>query len=484
MRIKRMLFPLALVLFLLSAASAETFGIACPAALRPYEEAQIAVTVTEAGTLTISVADATLQEKDIVTDAPVQAGQNLFSYNALSYNGQPLKTGNYVLTAELKTQAGETRTATCTAKILAPKAALEYALPSADQLYLSQTDPWYLDVKLSAKGTIVCDYASADAPQTVLYSTSTSALDPLKSYRAYWKGQDKKKNPLPAGEYVVTAYCAENPMYQIKNTVTLREGAGESLPVETSVGDWFPAQDATEAEIWEKLMEPVVIIDAAQMSRGKFYEKPDEKSKLLGSVYGTTVAVRVLELGVGKFAKIGAYCSFDGEYREGYILQKYLKTVRPNAHYAAVLDKKKQTMDVYADGKKLGTMRVSTGLMTGHNYAAETRGGVYLTYDRLTDFHDNGYRYDYAIRIDGPNLIHQIGYTYASAVKADFSKQQAMLGTKASHGCVRMDNLITENSGGVNAYWCWTHFSVRTKIIMIDDTQERQALLAELKKKK
>ena len=41
-----------------------------------------------------------------------------------------------------------------------------------------------------------------------------------------------------------------------------------------------------------------------------------------------------------------------------------------------------------------------------------------------------------------------------------------MLGTKASHGCIRMDPRTTEENGGINAWWVWTHLGHDTKIIV------------------
>lgn len=482
-RMKKFLFPLLLFLMLLSVcvgAQAEGLSISAPATLTPYRPADIIVSVPADGTLSVHVSDTTLTEQDIVTNISVTAGEQRFSYDGLSYNGQPLRLGEYALTAEFVSGTGEAKTAQCAVKVLAPLASIEYALPLTDTLYQNQSEPWYLDVKLSAKRTVIADFALASAPEDILYSASVSAREALKNYRIAWKGLDRKKNALPTGEYIIRTYSKENPSHVIENHVQLVSGAPEKPAVEVS-GDWYPENYDDDAVVWAKLMEPITVIDAAQMSRAQFYEKPNENSKLVGSVYGTTVAVRVLELNVGKFARIGAYCSYDGEYREGYILQKYLKTVYPNTRYGAVIDKAAQTMTVYGDGQKLGVMQVSTGVMAKNDLAAETRAGVYLTFDRITDFHENGFRYDYPIRIDGPHLIHQMGYTYSGTVKADFTKQSALLGTKASHGCVRMNAVPTAGSGGINAYWCWTHFCVRTKIIVIDDTEARQAQLLELK---
>lgn len=474
------LLSLMMFLWMGCAQSEETLKVTAPGSISPYQVVQVAVAAPGKGTVTIHVAGAYFSYRDIVTNAEVDGGETVFSYNGLSYNGQPLHQGDYTLTFVWNGEDGSEASTQSQLKVLSPLPAIEYALPLTDSLYIGQTDPWYIDLKLSAKGKIQCDFFSVDDLKTPVYTASVDANAPLKNYRIAWKGTGKKNAALPAGQYVIRSYAVENPNYVIENTVSLLEGALQTIPL-TVTESWYPETYDDDAVVWAKLMEPVVVVDAAQMSRAKFYEKPNEASRLVGSIYGTTVAVNVLELNVGKFAKIGAYCSFDGEYREGYMLQKYLKFVYPNTRYGVVLDKNTQTMTVYENGKKLGVMKVSTGLMTGTDFAAETRAGVYLTFDRLTDFHQDGMRYDYPIRIDGPHLIHQMGYTYSSSVSANFSVQTPLLGQKASHGCVRMNSDITEESGGVNAYWCWTHFCVRTKFIIIDDTQARQARMAELK---
>ena len=48
----------------------------------------------------------------------------------------------------------------------------------------------------------------------------------------------------------------------------------------------------------------------------------------------------------------------------------------------------------------------------------------------------------------------------------DFSAEMETLGTKASHGCVRVDARITEENNGINAWWIWTHMGHDTKIIV------------------
>ena len=177
------------------------------------------------------------------------------------------------------------------------------------------------------------------------------------------------------------------------------------------------------------------------------------------------------------FAKVGAWRHEDGEYIEGYVQQKKLFNVIPNVHYGILIDKNTQQMTIYEDGVKIGQIAVSTGLMDQDKLFRETRAGAFLTTDRIINFKNEGYMYNYAIRIDGGNLLHTLGCKIRNN-KWDYSDHLAVLGTKASHGCVRMDTRMNEQ--GLNAYWLWTHIPYYTKVLVIDDPEARHARLAEI----
>ena len=154
----------------------------------------------------------------------------------------------------------------------------------------------------------------------------------------------------------------------------------------------------------------------------------------------------------------------------------------PNTRYGAVVDKAGQTMRIYDDGRCIGTVAVSTGLQQDGAMLAnsETRAGAFLVGSRWTRFRDDGYTYQYPVRIDGANLIHQVGWRTRHGFPAGLADQLPMLGRRASHGCVRVDPRPGEASGGINAYWIWTHFAHNTKVLVIDDPETRHARMDEL----
>ena len=112
--------------------------------------------------------------------------------------------------------------------------------------------------------------------------------------------------------------------------------------------------------------------------------------------------------------------------------------IRPDDRYGAIVDKKKQTMTVYEYGKKLGTVLISTGETTAVSRKADTHSGAYLMGTRMESFLQDGRYYNYPVRIDGFNLIHQAGYARESGLR-DFGEELEALGTRASHGCIRVD---------------------------------------------
>ena len=133
-----------------------------------------------------------------------------------------------------------------------------------------------------------------------------------------------------------------------------------------------------------------------------------------------------------------------------------------------LIDKKEQTLTVFEDGKRIGTVPVSTGLVTPGNAYRETPAGAFLT-DVHTgaSFAQDGYRYEYPLRYDGGNYIHGVGYV-RNGRSRDYSTNQQQLGKKASHGCTRVSLFLREDSP-INMYWLWIHLPYHTRIIVLDD---------------
>ncbi len=185
-----------------------------------------------------------------------------------------------------------------------------------------------------------------------------------------------------------------------------------------------------------------------------------------GSISARTAAVRVLEVD-GGWCRVAAWRQAVGEYMEGWVQTEKLTVIPSRLHYGALINKKNHTMTVYEDGKRIGRIRVSTGLLNAANPLAATPPGVYLIGSRMKDFQMDGYHYDYPIRLHGDYLLHTVGYKTKDSVRY-YTEELEDLGGEASHGCVRMDIRATEESGGLNAWWVWTHLGRDTRVIVTE----------------
>ena len=128
-------------------------------------------------------------------------------------------------------------------------------------------------------------------------------------------------------------------------------------------------------------------------------------------------------------------------------------------------------------GEKVGTLLVSTGKAEKNRLYQETSAGCFLTGCHRVNFSTNGKKYDYVIQYDGGNLLHQIPYDWGQN-KKDFTNGRGYLGAKASHACIRIQAEPDEN--GLNAYWLFTHLPYHTRVIILDDPQEREATKEQL----
>jgi len=232
---------------------------------------------------------------------------------------------------------------------------------------------------------------------------------------------------------------------------------------------FLPTPGMTDAEIWQLMMAPSVVVDIDFYKHQPVYVAPDEESESLGTLHGQTQAVRLLEIGES-WSRVGAWNHEEGEYIEGWVPTARLKTVSPGTEYGLLLDKKAQTLTVYARGERLGTVQVSTGMMEKNNLDQETAAGSFLTGYHRVNFSTNGLRYDYVIQYDGGNMMHQIPYAWGKG-KKDFTPGASRLGSKASHACIRVQAEAGE--GGINAYWLWQRLPFRTRLLILDDPEER-----------
>ena len=397
----------------------------------------------------------------VVTDLPVEAGETAVPWDGLSWHGEPLPAGKVSLRVSLQAYEGEDREVSVEARVANPLCAAVSCLPEADS-FCPGSEILRIECGLSRKGKMKLEIASAEDPGKVLRTLQGKASDTVPVILK-WDGKDRKHRLLPAGEYLLTAYSDALPGYRVTASVSLT-AEPVSLPGVFETGEVLPADPDDDEAVWAALTAPAVV-GAGSEGQGLYLMKKKKYSPG-GSISARTAAVRVLETGPDGWCRVAAWRQAVGEYMEGWVQAEKLTVIAPRLHYGALINKKDHTMTVYEDGKRIGSIQVSTGLLNAANPLAATPPGVYLIGSRMKDFQREGFHYDYPIRLHGDYLLHTVGYKTKDSVRY-YTRELEDLGGAASHGCVRMDIRGGEN-GGLNAWWVWTHLGRDTRVIIID----------------
>lgn len=449
----------------LCAAADEMVTVAVEGDVKGFADNPITVTSTEEGRLTLTISDSYNVYRTITVER-VSAGTTIVPWDGLGENQERLASGSYTLTAEIETVSG--KSLSTAAEITAGRCgqAVLFALPSSDTLYLEGNEKWFAEVKLIRAGTVVIEYCRADDPGTPLYTQQKQMGTGVNNLR--WDGKLARQAQEP-GEYLLRIYPKDNPSWGKEVCVTLAAGAEPVLPL-TVTETYLPAEDASDEEIWRVMMQPSAVLDIKSTSHQKVYDQPSKQGKVLGTLHGSSQGVKVLEIRDDGWALIGAWNHEDGSYVEGYVQKERLTMVQPSEEYGLLLNKKAQTLTLFYHGARMATLHISTGLVAKNKLIRETPAGAFLTLEHMDDFASEGYKYAYVIRYDGGNLLHQLGYKDRGG-RRDFYDQSIQLGKKASHGCVRLP--FTPGEGNINAYWMWTHLPYHTRVMILDDPEER-----------
>lgn len=457
-------------MLLFPGARAGELSVRPPESIIPYAQNRFAVYAPEGGLFSLRLKSRAVDW--LVADGVrLSAGRQEIFYDGLSANGEPIHTGRFTLEAALSS-GGRQYAWRGEARAARPAPTLQYVLLRNDLLYL---DGGSLQVDLYRTGTLKVEVTLRKEGEPADEGKAIRFLqDRTHSLLFSWDGKVGGKTIAP-GSYTLRFTAEKGMLPHVELPFTAVDGAPprHSLAV-TPRGNFLP-ETLDDAAVWQAMMAPLTVVKGRALIRHNVYERPDTASPVLGKVSGETAGLDVLAL-EGAFARVGAWRYSDGSYMEGYIQQDRLTTLYPNRHWGLLLNKKEQTMTVYFDGAVLGRVRVSTGMMAARNLMRESRAGAFALGQRLPSFDNLGYRYRYAMRVDGGNLIHQVGYPIDSAM--NFELEDSRMGSKASHGCIRVDRFPGE--GGINAFWMWTHLPSTTKLLVLDDREERHARMAAL----
>ena len=457
---------LAVLLLLLAGtvcASAVEIGTA---GIRPFDDNILTVTSEEGGRLTIEAINGTVPIENPVTDLKIEAGTVEFTWNGLTYGGEPLQPGKVTLRATLACWDRTTEQAEFRTTVDNPMPAVLCCLPASQSFYANGRNILKIECAVSHAGTVELSIAPKDDSGAEVWHCRTK-YDANAPMVIRWDGICDNHKLCSPGDYVISAWTTARSQYvQTAEITVLAEPLPE--PELAVTGSLIPKDLSDDAAVWEALTAPVTVGDGPEGKGLAIMYTRERGAGRAGTVVCRTAGIAVLKIYDDGWVKVGAWRQMDGRYTEGYVKADKLRVIRPNARYGAVVDKNTQTMTVYENGKRIGTVLVSTGYSTWEDRSADTHSGVYLLGTRMEDFNQYGHTYCYPVRIDGNNLIHQAGYARKEGGR-NFEEEIAALGTKASHGCIRIDPRSTEGEGGINAWWVWTHMGHDAKIIVIPE---------------
>ncbi len=377
-------------------------------------------------------------------------------------------------------------------------------------------DGWYFDYDAGEDGVICAELISESGERAGVIAQKSVAAG---AGRVTWDGALDGEKPAP-GEYTVRVTLTNGAGEQSDaQSLALHIFATEAehddnvldiegmvfeeaqtwdgvvpedaVPYATSFWDMDPdAYDLKNPEhqqaIWDLMMQPITVLEVEQKEHVYPTFEPGGartpyKGNCAGQLHGQSQGVHVLEEdtdGDG-YVLIEAYSndalntesdymmSLNAKKIQGYVRTSVLKTVEPATKYALLVDKLRQKMYIFEDGRITGELLVSTGKNTETKNYLETPAGEYLIVSWMGDFHSGGRAIGkYALRINGGTLIHEVLHDLAADGTKFYEKYEARLGFKASHACIRVQRY--KNPQGQNMYWLWENMEMNTRVFIWD----------------
>lgn len=423
----------------------------------PGEQWSLTAQVNQPGMLSISMNFGGYMKP--VAAMQAQKGENTLLWDGM-YNGQMLSGGNHMMALELTDETG----------------------------FVSM--PHYISIQLAdAAGTK--EEASQEDPMqdasNVLDDAAHMPSDEEGDTDETAESTDEKGDAETAAETAASSQPAPAGMQYKPPTA-------ETVP-EDQLGSSYwtlPAGEWNEEAIWKVMMQPITVVKGlgkqAQKEMYRLRATPDTSMKrenVLGEITCESQGVHVLETLDNGWTLVEIFNSSYGpncnarpgwgntdDLLRGYVETNRLFTIQPAQEYGLLIDKLKQVMYVFKDGKKYSELLISTGLPTKKQPWNETPTGEFLMVSRSGGFPSGNMYCDMAMRINGGSLIHEVPYIENAATKyKDYSAFEAQLGKKASHGCVRVQR--KKNDEGLNMAWIWNNIKVNTKVLIWDDNPGR-----------
>ncbi len=440
----------------------------------PGSAAIVSMSVPHSGVCSIRILDSeNCPVSTVAVDRPVSEGYNALYWNG-TWEGMACPAGQWRMVLEMDGKTAETPVAvgSMIPCLIGPELSeTEVQVGRNVTAFFCATESGRMDISLYRAGT-----------ETAAYSEETDSGDGSVTFPA----------SVPPGAYeaVLTLTRADGTSSEpVILPLTVREPgnrfsalyssprAGEDL----TLNGWTVPMDITEEEaVWQALTSPVTVLDDGRSTDQRrqitVREEPSKDSRGIGVVTMISQGVHVLERGE-EWSLIECYSSSFHNSAvlnwntliQGYVPTKTLKEVTPNQKMGIVIDKLTQRMYIFQDGGLYTTLLVSTGLSNERQPYNETRSGEYLLVSKVGGFWSDNFYCALAIRFNAGDMLHEVPYVQKSR---DYSITEPRLGSKASHGCIRVQRKA--NPEGVNMQWIWNHYQQNTKILIWEDWQGRQ----------
>ena len=461
--------------------------------IRPGRPVIVSFMVPEDGTCSIGLRNKAGAELTIAEERTVSTGYNSMYWNG-TCEGIPVPEGDWFLTIWMNGQAAETpvtvgRMIPCLIAVTTENETVEEGDTVLISFYTTEggtlllqadgeTDPLYWENV--AAGTGEAGFQAEMEPGNhelilTLAGEDGTLSEPVRLSLEVLEKEDPNAMPTPEPLPEYLREKAENGFTPAHTSP--RRGEDQTLNY------WTLPMDITDEEaVWKVLTAPITVLDNGKKNAEKMQviirAQPGEESDGIGMVTCISQGVHVLERGE-EWSLIECYSSSFHDSPilnwntliQGYVPTAYLKEVKPNQEMGLVVDKLTQRLYVFRDGKLYSTLLVSTGISNAKQPYNETRSGEFLLVSKVGEFVSDNLRCAMALRFNDGDLLHEVPYIAYDYGK-DYSVNEPKLGTKASHGCIRVQRQPSPE--GVNQRWLWTNYKKNTRILIWEDWQGRQ----------
>lgn len=483
-----------------------------PSFIRPGRTERLSFNASHDGVAQLFLRDREGALTEIMDGIPVKTGENHLAWNGFGQGQQLLPQGDYQLLLLMDNDTAEVPLS------MGPESPRISQL-RIDDANITPGQNWTLSALLNMPGTLMVVFHIADQLSDI-FNAQVPAGETIVTWDGYVSGV-----AAPEGQHTLSVlFLDEEGFAANQQHVTLTVGpapeqspaaqttqalADQTAPVvlpsdttpvmkytlptkeavdkeeegsnywKTPIGEW------DEETIWKVMRQPItVVVGGDQRETYKLRAAKDasmDRKNILGEITYEAQGVHIIEQTDDGWSLVEAYNSSYGpdnrtrrgygdtdDLIRGYIQTKNLKTITPRDDYGILIDKLKQRMYVFKEGKLFTELIISTGIPTKQQPWNETPSGEFLMVSRVGRFDAGNLVCRMAMRINGGALIHEVPYIENQSTGYwDYSSQEAQLGKKASHGCIRVQRL--NNEDGINMSWLWNNIKVNTKVLIWDD---------------